>query len=79
MEKLIIEENGFIEEEKYQRIKKEMKKKNDYFTAFEYEVLTQRLGEIWANESKKIKTSSLEFRLLFYLLQVFGLNNNLLQ
>lgn len=53
MEKLIIEENGFIEEEKYQRIKKEMKKKNDYFTAFEYEVLTQRLGEIWANEPWK--------------------------
>ena len=50
MEKLIVEENVFIEEEKYQRIKKEMKKKNDYFTAFEYEVLTQRLGEIWANE-----------------------------
>lgn len=46
MEKLIIEENEFIEEEKYQRIKKEMNKKNDYFTAFEYEVLTQRLGEI---------------------------------
>lgn len=39
-----------VPEEKYQKIKKEMKKENDYFTAFEYETLTQRLGEIWANE-----------------------------
>ena len=39
-----------VPEEKYQKIKKEMKKENDYFTAFEYEVLTQRLGEILANE-----------------------------
>ena len=39
-----------VPEEKYQKIKDEMKKENDYFTAFEYETLTQRLGEIWANE-----------------------------
>ena len=31
MEKLIIEENEFIEEEKYQRIKKEMNKKKWLF------------------------------------------------
>lgn len=36
MEKLIIEENEFIEEEKYQRIKKEMNKKNDFFSEHEF-------------------------------------------
>lgn len=40
MEKLIIEENEFIEEEKYQRIKKEMNKKEDLFTLQEIKLFT---------------------------------------
>lgn len=40
MEKLIVEENGFIKEAIYQRIKKEMNKKDDYFTLNELKQFT---------------------------------------
>lgn len=39
MEKIIVIESGFIEREKYQRIKKEMNKTDDWFTAEEVETL----------------------------------------
>lgn len=46
MEKLIVEENRFIKEETYQRIKKEMNKKDDFFNKQEFSkfnaVLMQR-------------------------------------
>ena len=35
MEKLIVEDNGFVNEKLYLRIKKEMNKKDDYFTSKE--------------------------------------------
>ena len=35
MEKLIGEENGFVNEKLYQKIKREMNKKDDYFTSKE--------------------------------------------
>ena len=40
MEKLIVEENGFIKKAIYQRIKKEMNKKDDYFTLNELKQFT---------------------------------------
>ena len=48
MEKLIIEENGFIEEEQYQQIKKEMYKSDDYFTIEEWEKLVKKNSVILA-------------------------------
>lgn len=36
----------FIEEEKYQKIKKEIGKENDVYTLEEYIELSERLGEI---------------------------------
>jgi len=36
MEKLIVEENGFIEEEIYQKIKKETNKKSDFLDEHEF-------------------------------------------
>ena len=46
MEKLIVEENVFIEEEKYQRIKKEMNKTDDCFTAEELKTLKKLLKKL---------------------------------
>lgn len=46
MEKLIVEENVFIEEEKYQRIKKEMNKTDDWFTAEELKTLKKLLKKL---------------------------------
>lgn len=40
MENLIVEESEFIEEEKYQRIKKETNKRNDFFTLDEIKQFT---------------------------------------
>lgn len=40
MEKLIVEINGFIEEELYQKIKKEMNKTGDLFTLEELKQFT---------------------------------------
>ena len=40
MEKQIVEEIGFINEELYQKIKKEMNKKDDYFTSKELIIFT---------------------------------------
>ena len=48
MEKLIIEENGFIEEEQYQQIKKEMYKTDDYFTIEEWKKLVEKISVILA-------------------------------
>ena len=39
-------EKIFIDEKTYQKIKKEMGKKNDVFTTKEYGKLTKRRGEI---------------------------------
>ena len=46
MEKLIVEENGFIEEEKYQRIKREMNKTNDWFSWEELKTLKKLLKKL---------------------------------
>lgn len=46
MEKLIVEENRFIKEEIYQRIKKEMNKKDDYFTEEELKILKNKLKKL---------------------------------
>lgn len=46
MEKLIVEEIGFIKEEKYQRIKKEINKTDNYFTMEELKILKKRLKKI---------------------------------
>lgn len=40
MEKLIVEENEIIEEDLYQRIKKEMNKKDDFFNLKELKEFT---------------------------------------
>lgn len=40
MEKLIVEENGFIEEEIYQKIKKETNKKSDFLDEHEFSDFT---------------------------------------
>ena len=37
MEKLIVEGNGFIEEQDYQKIKKILNKKSDYLSEHEFE------------------------------------------
>ncbi len=39
MEKLVVEENEIIEEELYQKIKKQMNKKDDWFTSEELKIL----------------------------------------
>lgn len=36
MEKLVVEENEIIEEELYQKIKKQMNKKDDFFNEHEF-------------------------------------------
>lgn len=49
MEKEIVEENGVIKEELYQRIKNNMNKKNDFYSQKELEQFTdiyRNLGEI---------------------------------
>lgn len=49
MEKIIVTENEFIEREKYQRIKKEMNKTDDWFNPEEMEQFTniyRNSGEI---------------------------------
>ena len=46
MEKLIVEESKFIEREKYQRIKKEMNKTDDWFTAEELKTLEKLLKKL---------------------------------
>lgn len=46
MEKLIVEENVFIEEEKYQRIKREMNKTNDWFSWEELKTLKKLLKKL---------------------------------
>lgn len=46
MEKLIAEENVFIEEEKYQRIKREMNKTNDWFSWEELKTLKKLLKKL---------------------------------
>jgi hypothetical protein len=43
MEKLIVEENEIIEEELYQKIKKQMNKKDDWFTSKELRILKKHL------------------------------------
>ena len=46
MEKLIVEENVFIEEEKYQRIKREMNKTKDWFSWEELKTLKKLLKKL---------------------------------
>ena len=46
MEKLIVEEIGFIKEEKYQRIKREMNKTNDWFSWEELKTLKKLLKKL---------------------------------
>lgn len=46
MEKLVVEENGFIKEEIYQRIKKEMNKKEDWFVAEQLKTLERELKKL---------------------------------
>lgn len=46
MEKLNVEENVFIEEEKYQRIKREMNKTNDWFSWEELKTLKKLLKKL---------------------------------
>jgi len=48
MEKLIVEENEIIEEELYQKIKKQMNKKDDWFTSKELRILKKHLKN-WRN------------------------------
>lgn len=44
MEKLVVEEREIIEEEKYQRIKKEINKTDNWFTVEELKIL-QKVGK----------------------------------
>lgn len=46
MEKIIVIESEFIEREKYQRIKKEMNKTDDWFTPEELETLEKLLKKL---------------------------------
>lgn len=46
MKKLVVEENGFIKEEIYQRIKKEMNKKEDWFAAEQLKTLERELKKL---------------------------------
>jgi len=46
MEKIIVIESEFIEREKYQRIKKEMNKTDDWFTAEELKTLKKLLKKL---------------------------------
>lgn len=46
MEKLIVERNGFIKEEIYQRIKKETNKKSDFLNEHEFSDFTAFLMQL---------------------------------